>query len=187
MSNNQSDIQVQMIWPEHLLDSPPSVRLPSGYRLRTYQPGDETRFYKLMELAGWLGWDDKKLKPWLFRILPDGWFMAVHEESDEIVATSMATHDHTWHTPFCGEVGWTATHPAHTGKGLGTVVISAVTIRFLEAGYKNIHLYTEIWRLAALKIYLKLGYIPLIDSSEDEGLWQDIYEQLDMPFSQESQ
>jgi len=108
--------------------------------------------------------------------------MAVHVESDMIVSTCMATHDHTWHTPFCGEVGWTATHPAHTDQGLGTIVVSAVTKRFLDAGYRNIHLYTEIWRLAALKIYLKLGYVPLINSSEDEGLWQDIYEQLNMPF-----
>jgi len=187
MNINQPNIQVQMIWPEHLFNSPPTVRSTSGYRLRTYQPGDEPRFYKIMELAGWPGWDDEKLKPWLYRILPEGWFMAIHEESDQIISTCMATHDHTWHKPFCGEVGWTATHPAHTDQGLGTAVVSAVTKRFLEAGYRNIHLYTEIWRLAALKIYLKLGYVPLIHSSEDEGLWQDIYEQLNMLFSQESQ
>ena len=175
MSNNQPNIQVEMVWPEHLLDAPPSIQLPPGYRLRTYQPGDETHFYKLMALAGWPGWGDERLKPWLYRILPEGWFMAIHEESDQIVATCMATHDHTWHTPFCGEVGWTAAHPAHTGKGLGTAVVSAVPGRFLKAGYRNIHLYTEIWRLAALKIYLKLGYVPFIHSSEDVGLWEDIH------------
>jgi mycothiol synthase len=183
MSNNKPNIKVQMVWPEHLFNSPPSIELLPGYRLRTYQPGDEIRFYKIMKLAGWSGWDVEKLKPWLYRILPEGWYMAIHEESDEIVSTCMATHDHTWQMPFCGEVGWTATHPAHTDQGLGTAVVSAVTVRFLEAGYRNIHLYTEVWRLGALKIYLKLGYTPFIHSSDDEDLWREIYDQLGLPLS----
>ena len=66
--------QLQMAWPEHLLESPPLVTLASGYELRTYQPGDEPRFYEIMALAGWPGWGPEKLKPWLYRILPGGWY-----------------------------------------------------------------------------------------------------------------
>ena len=87
-----------MVWPEHLLNAPPAVRLPPGYVLRTYRRGDEPRFYEIMERAGWPGWNDEKLQPWLERILPEGWFMAVHEESNEIVATAMALRD-------CSEFG----------------------------------------------------------------------------------
>lgn len=32
----------------------------------------------------------------------------------------------------------------------------------MEEGYHYIHLYTEDWRFAALKTYLKLGYIPYL-------------------------
>ncbi len=37
--------------------------VPAGYLLRTYQPGDEPHFYRLLELVGWQGWNDEKLKP----------------------------------------------------------------------------------------------------------------------------
>lgn len=90
MNENESCAQLQMVWPEHLLDALPAVELPAGYALRTYQPRDEPCFYEMMALAGWPGWDDKKLEPWLSNVLPEGWFMAIHEESDQIVATAMA-------------------------------------------------------------------------------------------------
>ena len=111
--------QLQLVWPERLHDAAPQARPAPGYRLRTYRPGDERRFFQLMELAGWPGWDQEKLRPWLFRMLPEGWFMALHEESELIVATAMATHDHTWIRPFCGELGWLAADPQHRGRGLG--------------------------------------------------------------------
>jgi mycothiol synthase len=172
-----------MIWPEHLLDAPPVVHLPIGYSLRTYQPGDESRFLEIMHLAGWTDFEEQKLRLWHYRTLPDGWFMAVHEQSHQIVATAMATHDHTWQVPFCGEVGWIATDPAHTSKGLGTAVVAAVTLRFLEMGYRTIHLYTEIFRLPAIKIYLRLGYVPLLDPPEILEHWKRICAQLSWPIT----
>lgn len=84
--------QLRMVWPKRLLDAPPLVQLPPGYSLRTYQPGDESRFFKVMELAGWPGWDAEKLRPWRERILPRGWFVVVHDASGEIVATAMALY-----------------------------------------------------------------------------------------------
>ena len=98
----------------------------------------------------------------------------------------MALHDHTaWH-PFGGELGWVAGDPAHAGKGLGRAVSAAVTARLLDAGYRNIHLYTEDWRLAALKTYLKLGYIPFLYSAEMPDRWQAICTRLQWPFTPEA-
>lgn len=182
MSENESYTQLQMVWPEHLLDAPPVVQVPEGYALRIYRPGDEKRFFEIMALAGWPGWDEDRLHPWLYRIVPEGWFMAVHQASDEIVTTAMATHDPTWEVPFCGEVGWLAGDPAHAGKGLGMAVCAAVTARFIEIGYRHIHLYTEHWRLPALKIYLKLGYVPYLCTPEMPARWRAICEQLQWPF-----
>jgi len=183
LSENESYVQLQMVWPEHLLDTPPAVRLPPGYTLRTYRRGDEPRFYEVMELAGWVGWNDEKLRPWRSRILPEGWFMAIHGESNEIVATAMALHSKVY--PSGGELGWLACDPAHTGKGLGMAVSAAVTARFIDAGYRNIHLYTEDWRLPALKTYLKLGYIPFLYTPEMWERWKAICAQLQWPFTPE--
>jgi len=177
--------QLQMVWPTHRLSQPPPVVLPPDYRLRTYRPGDEPRFFEVMALAGWPGWDEAKLKPWLYRMLPEGWLMVVTEADDLIVATAMATHDPTWVRPFSGEVGWVAGDPAHKGRGLGTAVVAAVTARFMEMGYPSIHLFTEHERLPALAIYLRLGYLPLLAGPEVRLLWQAVCAELARPFTPE--
>jgi len=62
-------------------------------------------------------------------------------------------------------------------------VSAAVTARLIAAGYRNIHLYTEDERLAALKIYFKLGYIPNLSTAEMYNRWQFVCAQLHWPFS----
>ena len=111
--------------------------------------------------------------------------MVVHEASNEIVASAMGLHDHSETHPFGGELGWLAADPAHTGKGLGMAACAAVTARLIEAGYRNIHPYTEHWRLAALKTYLKLGYIPFLYAPEMADRWRVICAQLQWPFTPE--
>jgi len=170
--------QLQMVWPDVRLDQPPVVELPPEYMIRTYRRGDETRWYAVMALAGWEGWDDTKLMQWLLRILPESWFMAIHRKSGEIVASALCVHDHSEQHPFGGELGWVASDPAHRGKGLGRAVCAAATARLIRGGYRNIHLYTEDWRLPALKTYLTLGYVPFLYIPEMEPRWQTICEQL---------
>lgn len=184
MSEKESAPQLQMMWPERLRNSPPAVLLPPGYSLRTYRPGDESRFYEMMEVAGWPGWNEEKLQPWRSRILPGGWVMAVHQESGAIVATAMALRSEVHDSG--GELGWLAADPAHSGRGLGRAVSSAVTARFIEAGRYPIHLFTEDWRLAAIKIYLKLGYLPYLYVPEMPRRWREICRQLQWPFRPEA-
>ena len=57
--------------------------------------------------------------------------------------------------------------------------------RFIETGYRHIHLYTEHWRLAALKIYLKLGYVPYLYTAEMAERWRAICAQLGWPYTPE--
>lgn len=181
--NTEPYQQLQMVWPTRRLNDPPVAQLAPGYALRTYQPGDEPQFYALMEAVGWPGWDDDKLRPWLARVIPEGWFVVVECTKQKVVASAMALHNHTDQHPFGGELGWVACHPAHTGRGLGLAVSAAVTSRLIAAGYRNIHLYTEDWRLAALKTYLKLGYVPFIYAPPMEARWRAVCEQLRWPFT----
>lgn len=85
MGDEEPYVHLQMVWPERLLDPRPSIRLASGYTLRTYRPGDETGFFKVMERAGWPGWDEEKLRPWIARVPPGSWFMIV---DDRVLAVS---------------------------------------------------------------------------------------------------
>lgn len=175
--------QLRMLWPVENLGSPPSLSIPPGYALRTYQPGDETRFYQVMALAGWPGWDDAKLSPWFPRMLTAGWFMLLHEQSRQIVATAMALSDMQEFGETGGELGWVASDLTHAGQGLGRAVSAAATARMIQAGYRHIHLYTEDFRLAAIKTYLKLGYQPYLDLPEMTARWQAVCAQLAWPFT----
>lgn len=186
MSEAQPNPQLEMVWTECLIQAPPIVWLPPGYLLRTYRPGDKPRFRRVMELSGWPGWDDEKLKPWLARILPEAWIMAVEQESGEIVASAMGLHSHTEQHPFGAELGWVASDPVHRGKGLGRAVCAAVTARLLAAGYRNIHLYTDDFRHPALMTYLKLGYVPFLFRPDVADRWRTICAALNWPYTPET-
>ena len=177
--------QLRMVWPAYLLDACPTVQLPPGYRVRPYQDGDEPRFFTVMELAGWPGWDADRLGPWQQRLLPQSWFMVVHEDSHELVATGMALKDCCEFGQQGGEIGWIAVDPAHRGQGLGFAISAAATRRLIQEGYRHIHLYTEDWRLAALKTYLKLGYIPLLYAPDMMERWRSVCSRLQWPFTPE--
>ena len=183
MSNERTKEQLKMIWPADLLNSPPAVHVPNGYTLRTYKPGDEEGFYAVMDLAGFRGWNEEVLRPWFAHILPDGWFLIVHRATAKIVATAMATHRPQDIHPFAGELGWVAGHPDHTGKGLGMAVCASVVRRLLQSRYKNIYLNTDDWRLPALSIYLRLGWVPLLYLPDMQQRWRNVCAQLNWPFT----
>ena len=180
MSNLEGG-QLRMAWPERLLDTPPAAAVASGYAVRTYRPGDEERFYQVMALAGFEGWNDQRLGRCLNRLLPDGWFMAVHEATGQIVATAMALHNFTDRHPFWGELGWVAGDPAHAGHALGRAVCACAVRRLLRAGYRRIHLLTDDFRLPALKSYLRLGFVPLLHHPAMEDRWRAVMTRLNWP------
>lgn len=175
--------QLRMVWPSARLDAPPEPRLHPDYALRTWRPGDEQGWFELMALAGFGVWDEDRLAFTLKTILPDGWFFAVEERSGRLVASAMATHHALMLHPFGGELGWVVGHPAHRGKGLGWTVCAAVTRRLLQAGYTNIFLRTDDFRLPAITVYLKLGYQPFLFAPDMVERWQAICQQLHWPFT----
>ena len=169
--------QLQMLWPERLLASPPEPTLPSGYALRTFLPGDEAEYLNLMGAAGF-ACDQEALKGYLSRVLPDSLFLAFHRFTGELAATAMATNNPSPLHPFGGELSWVAGSPQHAGKGLGKAVCAAVTARLLHFGYRRICLHTDDWRLAAIKTYLQLGYIPFLFAPDMELRWKTVRERL---------
>lgn len=175
--------QLHMLFPKEKLAQVSPPCLPAGYQLRAYRDGDEKGFFRVMELAGFGLWDAEKLNPVLERVLPDGFFFAIHTTSGQIVATAMATHRPLDLHPFGGELSWVAGDPAHVGRGLGMAVCTAVLQRFHRAGYHRVFLRTDDFRLPALKIYLKLGFLPLLYQEDMETRWETICQALKWPFT----
>ncbi len=180
------DTQVQMVWPPALLASVPHLPPVTGLRLHTYQPGEEEAFFALMHAVGWTDWDEAKLAQWMPRILPDGWFFLVDEGSGERIATTMTVHSHAPDHPFGGELGWVAVHPAYQGRNLSSVVVIAALRRLIAGKYRNIHLYSEDYRLPALKTYLRLGFVPYLYAPDMPARWQRICELVGWPYTPET-
>jgi len=172
-----------MIWPPDKLGAALEPNTAPGYVIRTYRPGDEAHFLSLMAKMDFDPWDDEKLRYNMARIIPDGWFFAVERASESIVGTAMCLHNYTGSTPFTGDVGWLVCDPCHRGHRLGYSLTAYVTARFVHAGYARIQLHTEYYRLPAVKIYLTLGYLPVIRSREMYCLWQEVCEQIGWEFT----
>ena len=178
MAEPQPYAQLQMIWPERLLDSPPTPGVPQGYELRCFTEADEPGFLDVMAKAGFKSWDHEQLVKALPSILPGGHLVIVHRATGRLVATAMARHRPTEQHPGGGELAWVAGDPDHRGRGLGMAACAAVTARFIQAGYRRIYLMTDDWRLPALKTYLKLGYEPFLFQDDMVERWRRVYEQL---------
>ena len=174
--------QLSMGWPDKRISGPvPGFNLASGYQLRTFQHGDEERLCELMTLPGWPVWQPGMLQPWHKRMLSDGWYVAEEKAGELIIASCMAI----WSDVYFGggELAWLVTDPNHSGQGLATALAAAVTAHFIRTKVNHMHLFTEHHRLAALKIYLQLGYLPLITSAEMLVPWWEICRRLSWEYS----
>ena len=135
-----------------------------------------------MRAAGFENWGQSHLAHVMARSLPGGIFFLLDEPTGAIVATACALHNPAAGQPFGGEMGWVAVDPDHRGKALGFIVTAAATNRLIEAGYGHIYLLTDDFRLAALKTYLRLGYVPFLFHPSMERRWRDVCTKLDVSF-----
>ena len=177
---------LQMVWSRDRYFTPPTWPVPAGYFLRTYQEGDALDFFVLMERAGFPGWNMIEFEKWCLKILPDGFFFVIDSATGKLAATAMACHNPTALHPFGATLSCVAADPLHRGRGLGYVVSAAVTQRLLQAGYLNIYLETDDWRLAAIKTYLNMGWVPLLYRQDMPARWEKICATLDLRYTPET-
>ena len=174
-SEEQPLPQLQMIWP--IGQPAPTVpAVPNGYELRQLADADEADWIAVMARAGFEDWTPDRLAGMAETILPDGAFVVVVDE--RIVATTFAQRKSIPTHPNGGEVGWVAADPDHRGKGLGKVLVAAATGRLIAAGFGDIFLLTDDWRLPAIRVYLDLGFQPHITHETHPARWRTVREQL---------
>lgn len=174
-----------LVLPLKQFDSPPKVpELNNDYLLRTYQEGDEANLARLLRSQGW-GNDEAHIKEFLDLVIPEGLFFAVHK-TGEIVSTASALHHPLsphWHFQFGSEIGYVTTLQKHQGKGIGYAISVMATRRLIEAGYKNIRVGTSDHRLSALKIYLKIGFVPFLYTEDSQERWKAVCENLNWSYT----
>jgi mycothiol synthase len=171
-------LQLEMVRPSSLgLAEVPS--LPDGYALRQLRSGDEIPYDDLFHLAFA---DEGRFQETIERTLPGGFFVVEHLTTHELVASCVAMRGSSSPRHIQGQLGWLVTDPSHTRKGLGTIVSASVTNRLVAAGYERPFLGTEDFRLAAISIYLDLGWRPHMYRGDMEPRWRSIYGRLGREF-----
>jgi mycothiol synthase len=172
------EFQLEMIWPEAKLARPPEVKLPADYRLRQLEDRDAEAWGALMKEGGFGEWPRDRLARHKRGVIPGGFFVIEHVPTGALVATANANHQPTDRHPEGGELSFVVASPAHAGKGLGRAVTAAVVRRFLEAGYRRIYLKTDDFRLPAIKVYLQVGFEPLLFADDMAGRWAAVDREL---------
>ena len=171
-------LQLEMVRPSSLgLVEVPSI--PDGYALRQLRSGDEVPYDDLFHLAFA---DEDRFQETIARTLPGGFFVVEHLASHELVASCVAMRGSSSPRHKAGQLGWLVTDPSHTRKGLGTMVSASVTNRLVAEGCERPFLGTEDFRIAAILIYLNLGWRPHIYRDDMEPRWRSIYARLGREF-----
>ena len=171
--------QLRMVRPSSSLVGIPD--LPEGYELRQYRSDDEVAYKELFNL----GFEGDRLEHTLAHVLPAGFFVIAHVASGQLVASCVAERGGWDGGHDRGILGWLIVDPSHAGLGLGTIVAAKVTNRLVEEGYGEPGLGTEDFRLAAIGIYLKLGWRPYLYMEDMERRWLETYERLGRRFLRE--
>ena len=162
--------------------APVLAALPTGYRLRTYQPGDEAAWAALMNTGDMGVWDaetaHRKLTGAPYpQFDPAGLFLVVHGPAEHIVGSACA-----WLTDPAerenGVLHMVCVLPDHRGRRLSYAPCLAVLHRFRERGLQRVRLNTGIQRLGAVKVYLELGFQPVYQRRGHPEQWQDIVTKL---------
>lgn len=165
-----------VMWYPHAEPPDPGI-LPEGYRLRAFHPGDEDGWAALLNANGQLGqWDLERIRREI------GGASVLHGQrfvlcGDEIVATA-GVYDRQREGKDAWEIGWIASHPDHRGRNLGGQVTAGALAVALQLPRRPIYLLTDDFRLPALKVYLKLGFVPDMQHPSYAERWQAILGQL---------
>lgn len=157
------------------------LSIPRGYSLRTYEPGDDAHWARIIssafktECTATVFWREiADREPFL----PERVFFLTYQGKPIGTATA-------WVKPqfgaAAGYVHMVAVVPEHTRKGLGKVLTTAVLGYFKKEGRRSAFLHTEGHRFPAIKTYLELGFEPVVTDEEVRRVWLDVLRALRKP------
>ncbi|MFT5679240.1 MAG: mycothiol synthase [Myxococcota bacterium] len=161
----ERDETLALRWPPDA-SPPPPPDLPRGYTLRV---GVDRAAFASTQAAIGFEVTDAAWSRLVEQLAAGAMVFAETTDTHEPVAVAAAEHcADGWVEP-----GWVAVAPVHRGAGLGLAVCTALTRHLLSHGHHRLIGSTQDHRLAALRIYLTLGFQPVL-RPEKAARWQAV-------------
>lgn len=162
----------------HLRDLSEPV-LATGYTLHELTDPEHT-----VELADLLSkafdedWDEERVHKELLHT-PDVHAVYGVSYQNKLVATA-SSQIRAHRSTTSGYVHWVASHPDYRGRNLALALVTRLLQDFVERHYRDAFLETQAFRLAAIKTYLRLGFIPVyhFEGKDFQDLWSEIFQNL---------
>lgn len=160
---------------------PPRPTVPPGLSVHTYS---DSLYEPWMDLLETCFPESGKLprERWRERVIVDprfmrdGWFLVRDATADRYCATAYAWAEGPDH-PGLGRVEWVGVLPERRGKGLGRLVMGLVLHYMADVGFERVTLDTEAFRIAAVGLYLSLGFVPTPRNDEERAIWAEVVAQ----------
>ncbi len=173
--NKEKVFEVMMV-RDHL-DGIPGAPLPQGYSIRRYRDGDYRSWIRIhLEAEPYhrvdhqlfsveFGTDEQLIGLRQF-------FVCDPEEREVGTATAWFNDDLAGHN--YGRIHWVAVSPQHQGMGLAKALTATVCRRFVELGHPRALVTTESFRLNAIGIYRKFGFVPSPRNRQEQDFWENL-------------
>lgn len=173
--------QLLMVWRN---DSPLApLALPEGYRFHNWRRGgDEILSYEKYRecwIKMWSAEGIERITKWFDEVYndalvpDDGFFTILYDEGEPVAVSCIQIGEHT---PDSATVHAVAASTDHKGKGLGRIITQAVMLEAQKRGIYETYLTTDDWRIPAVKIYLDLGFRPVLWDSDMRERWMKLLE-----------
>jgi ribosomal protein S18 acetylase RimI-like enzyme len=155
-----------------LIDLPP-ITVPDAYRVRPYHVGDEEGWVRLINAA--FSTERRTFEPLVresfereFPISKGedrAWILFAERIEDGALAGTTAAWEAEFEGRRMGLVHWVAVDPAHRGRRLGEALLAAALHAMRARGHTEAFLNTDLALEAAVKLYKRLGFVPVADAS----------------------
>ena len=162
------------------LDDLPPVEIPHGYLLRGATSADEPAVAALLATAfDDAAWTVERVQKALTRAADVARVLVLAADDGNLVATaSVQLPPGETRT---GLVHWVGADPVRKGKRFGYWVSLAVLHELKARGCSAAALFTDDFRLPAIKTYLNLGFLPLVTHESHPERWRKVAGGLGIP------
>ncbi len=164
----------QLIMRHHDLSNVPELILPEGFILETHREGYEKEWENIIESAFGMHFDfDFLIKAGDYS--PEKVLYLIKDGKP--IATTTAVENEA----FKGE-GWfrmVGVHKNFMGMGAGKKIAVAALNSLRSRGYKTAVLSTDDYRIPAIKLYLSVGFEPVILDESHKERWKKVFDQID--------